>query len=102
LRGGKLPGLLGRLLLSVLCSLLSFSPPRRPEELLAALAVACTLLADFIQRDAVEAVGHHRVAARVLIDVGGAVADPLAGDEDGHRDMELELDHLKRRGVPVA
>jgi hypothetical protein len=30
------------------------------------------------------------------------VADPLAGDEDRHRDVELELDHLERRRVPMA
>jgi hypothetical protein len=43
-----------------------------------------------------------RVAGGVFVDVGGAVADPLAGDEDGKLDVELDLAHLERGGVPVA
>src|SRR5690606_5021158 len=34
--------------------------------------------------------------------VGRAVPNPLARDEDGHGDVELELDHLKGRRVAVA
>lgn len=43
-----------------------------------------------------------RIAGGVFVDVGGAVADPLAGDEDGQFDVELDLAHLERGGVPVA
>ena len=50
----------------------------------------------------VEAVLHHGVARRVLVDVRRPVPYPLAGDEDRHDVVELELHHLERRRVPVA
>ena len=43
-----------------------------------------------------------RVARRILVDAGGAVAEPLPGDEDRRLDVELELAHLEWRGVAVA
>ena len=43
-----------------------------------------------------------RVAGRVFVDVGGAVADPLAGDEYGEFDVEFHLAHFKRGRVPVT
>ena len=42
---------------------------------------------------------HQAVAPRHLVYVGGAMADPLASDEDGHRAVELQLDHFAGRGV---
>ena len=44
----------------------------------------------------------NRIAGGVFVDVGGAVADPQAGDEDGELDVELDLAHLEGGGVPVA
>jgi predicted pyridoxine 5'-phosphate oxidase superfamily flavin-nucleotide-binding protein len=43
-----------------------------------------------------------RVAGGVFVDVGGAVADPLAGDEDRQFDVEFDFAHLKRCRVVVA
>ena len=43
-----------------------------------------------------------RIAGGVFVDVGGAVADPLARDKDGQFDVELDLAHLEGGGVPVA
>ena len=50
----------------------------------------------------VELAIEHRVAGRVLVDVGGAVPDPLPGDEDRQLHVQLELAHLERARVPVA
>ena len=43
-----------------------------------------------------------RIAGGVFVDVGGAVADPLARDEHGQFDVQLDLAHLERGRVPVA
>ncbi len=66
------------------------------------LTVAGGLFADVVDGGAVEAVGHDGVASAVFVDVGGAVADPLAGDEDGHGDVEFEFDHFEGSGVAVT
>ena len=49
----------------------------------------------------VELVVEDRVARRVLVDVGGAVADPLARHEDRQLHVVLDLAHLERRRVAV-
>ena len=53
-------------------------------------------------RGHVELTVEDRVAGRVLVDVGRAVADPLPRDEDRQLHVELDLAHLERRGVRVA
>jgi hypothetical protein len=53
-------------------------------------------------RRQVELVVEDRVARRVLVDVGGAVADPLARHEDRQLHMVLDLAHLERRRVAMA
>ena len=55
-----------------------------------------------LRRRHVELVLEHRIARRVLVDVGGTVADPLARDEDRQFHVQLQLAHLERRGVPHA
>ena len=49
----------------------------------------------------VEFVVEDRIARRVFVDVGGAVADPLPRDEDRQFDVVLDLAHLERRRVAV-
>ena len=49
----------------------------------------------------VEFVVEDRVARRILVHVGGAMADPLPGDEDRQFHMVFDLAHLERRGVAV-
>ena len=51
---------------------------------------------------AVELLVQDRVARRILVDVGGAVADPLPRHEDRQLHMELDLAHLEGCGVPVT
>ncbi len=43
-----------------------------------------------------------RVARGIFVHVGGAVADPLAGHENGELHVQLDLAHLEGRGMPVA
>ena len=42
-----------------------------------------------------------RVTRRIFVHIGGAVADPLAGNEHRQLDVKLDLAHLERRRVPV-
>ena len=42
------------------------------------------------------------VARGILVDAGGAVAEPLACDEDRRLDVQLELAHLEGRRVAMA
>ena len=49
----------------------------------------------------VELAVQDRIAGRVFVDVGGAVPDPLAGDEDRQLHMQLDLAHLEGRRMPV-
>ena len=72
------------------------------EELFATLAVGARLRRQLRRLGQVELTVEDRVARRVLVDVGGAVTDPLPGDEDRELDVELDLAHLKRRTVAVA
>ncbi len=68
----------------------------------AALLVVGALEREVVGSGRVEEERHEGVAAAVLVHVGGPVPDPLAGHEDGHADVELELHHLAGRGVLVA
>jgi len=68
----------------------------------APLPVVAGLRRQMLRRRDVELPVHHRIARRVLVDVGGAVADPLPGDKDRQFDVKLDLAHLERRGVAVA
>ena len=72
------------------------------ERISAALAVGPGLDAEMLGRRDVELVIEDRIARRIFVDVGGAVADPLAGDEDRQLDVVLDLAHLERRRVAVA
>ena len=67
-----------------------------------ALPVGPGLGRQLVRRRNVELPVEHGIAGRVFVDVGGAVADPLPGDEDRHLDVVFDLAHLERRGVPVA
>src|SRR5262245_48753298 len=49
----------------------------------------------------IEFVVEDGVARRVLVDVGGAMANPLPRHEDRQLHMVLDLAHLERRGVAV-
>lgn len=71
------------------------------ERLTTALVVDDRLGGKRVGRGDVEFAIQDRVAGRVFVDVGGAVADPLAGDEDREFDVELDLAHLERGRVPV-
>ena len=55
-----------------------------------------------IRRGAAGGVDGHRVAGGVLVDVGGAVADPLPPAVHRHAHVQLDLAHFERGGVPVA
>ena len=44
---------------------------------------------------------HHRIASRVFVHVRRPVTNPLTGDKNRELDVELELDHFKRRRVEV-
>jgi hypothetical protein len=68
----------------------------------AALAVGLALGGELLGPGQIELVVEDRVARRVLVHVGGAMADPLARHEDRQLDVVLDLAHLERRGVPVA
>ena len=68
----------------------------------AALSVPLGLVADLLRRRHLVLVGHDRVPGAVLVHRRRAVADPLAGDEDGEPDQELVLHHLERSRVAVA
>jgi len=72
------------------------------KDLAAALVVDDGLRVDMLGRGDVEFAVEDGVAGGVFVDVGGAVADPLAGDENGQFDVEFDLAHLERGGVPVA
>ena len=79
--------------------------PRRllgAERLFAALVVGGRLPRQRLGSGDVELAVEDRVARRVFVDVGGAVADPLPGDEDRQLHMQLHLAHLEGRGVAVA
>ena len=67
----------------------------------AALVVDRGLRGELFGGGDVELAVEDRVAGRVFVHVGGAVADPLAGDEDRQLDVELDLAHLERGRVPV-
>ncbi len=47
-------------------------------------------------------IDRHRVARRVLVDRGRAVANPLAPDVHRHPHVELDIRHLERRRVRMA
>jgi len=68
----------------------------------AALTVGGGLGRQMLGRRQVELVVEDRIACRVLVHVGGAMADPLAGDEDRQLHVQLDLAHLEGRGVAVA
>ncbi len=68
----------------------------------APLLVPLRLLPNIFIRRQVELFLHHRVPARVLVHIGGAVSDPLAGDKDGEFYMKLELNHFEGSSVLVA
>ena len=72
------------------------------QRLRAPLAIAARLRRKLLGRGDVELVVEDRVARRVFIDVGRAVPDPLARDEDRQFTMILDLAHLKRRGMTMA
>jgi hypothetical protein len=72
------------------------------QGLAAALVVGGGLGGEVLGRGRVELAVEDRVAGGVFVDVGGAVADPLARDEDRQLDVQLDLAHLERRRVPVA
>ena len=72
------------------------------QDFAAALVVDDGLRVDVLGRGDVEFAVEDGVAGGVLVHVGGAVADPLAGDENGEFDVEFDLAHLERGGVPVA
>ena len=77
---------------------------RRPSVggLAAALAVGGGLHRDLVRIGDVELALQHGVAAGVLVDAGGAVAEPLPRHEDRRADVQLEVAQLERRGVAVA
>ena len=68
----------------------------------AALVVDDALFVQVLGRGDVEFAIEDGVACGVFVHVGGAVANPLAGHKDGQFDVEFDLTHLKRGGVPVA
>ena len=72
------------------------------EALAPALVVGGGLGGEVFGAGDVEFTVEDRVAGGVFVHVGGAVTDPLAGDEDGEFDVELDLAHLEGRRVPVA
>jgi hypothetical protein len=47
-------------------------------------------------------VGHDRITRRMFIKTCGPVSDPLSGDEDRHLDVDLDIAHFHRAGMPVA
>ena len=71
------------------------------QDLASPLPVAVRLRGQLRRIGDVEFLVEHRIAGRVLVDVGGPVTDPLPGDEDRQFDVELDLAHLERCGVPV-
>jgi hypothetical protein len=72
------------------------------QRLSPALIVDHRLRGEVLGRGDIELPVEDRIAGGVFVDVGGAVADPLAGDEDGQLDVELDFAHLERGRVPVA
>ncbi len=67
----------------------------------ATLPVAAALLPHLVAARQVELVAHDAVAAADLVQACGAVADPLAGHEDRHLDVEGEDHLLEGAGVTV-
>ena len=74
----------------------------RRELRAAALAVGLGLRPQDVGVRHVELTIEDRVAGGVLVDVGRAMPDPLARDEDRELDVQLDLAHLEGRRVPVA
>ena len=72
------------------------------QRLAPALVVGRRLRGEVFAGGDVEFAVEDRVAGGVFVHVGGAVADPLARDEDGQFDVELDLAHLEGGRVPVA
>ena len=75
---------------------------RALQHLAPALVVDGGLGGQMFGRGDVEFAVEDRIARGIFVHVGGAVADPLAGDEDRQLDVELDLAHLERGRVPVA
>jgi len=46
--------------------------------------------------------GYFGISRGQLVDTGSAVPKVLAGNENGHSDVELEFNHFKGRGVMMA
>ncbi len=72
------------------------------EQITPSLTVGRRLRRELIRSRNIKFPVQHRIARRVFIHIGGAMADPLPGDEDRQLDMVFDLAHLERRGVPVA
>ena len=68
----------------------------------AALVVDLGLRRELPGRGNIELPIQYRIARRVFVDVGGAVADPLTRHENRQLDVQLDLAHLERRRMPVA
>src|SRR5579871_5798038 len=68
----------------------------------ASQTVGCALHLDQPRIRAIEQQREQAVSAAVLVHRGRAVPYPLARNEDRHRAVELELDHLEGRRVVVA
>jgi hypothetical protein len=71
------------------------------QHLIAPLAVGLALGGEMLLPGKVELVVEYRVARRVFVDVGGAMADPLPRHEYRQLHVILDLAHLERRGVAV-
>ena len=67
----------------------------------AAPPIGRRLAGEVLARRDVEFVVHNRVPRRILVDVGGAVANPLARHENRQLDVVLDLAHFERRGMAV-
>jgi hypothetical protein len=74
----------------------------RREHRVTTLPVRAGLLGKLLGLRQIELAIEDRVARRVLVDVGSAVANPLAGHEDRQLDVKLKLAHLQRRGVAMS
>lgn len=66
------------------------------------MLVILRLDAPFVRLSRVDFADRLGVASGVLVDVGCAVANPLAPDVHRDLDVQLDLAHLERRGVMVA
>ena len=71
------------------------------QHVAAPLAVHFRLRGKLRRAGDVELVVHDRVARRIFVHIGGAVADPLARHEDRQLHVVLDLAHLEGRGVAV-